>query len=113
MGYYYAIRDTGNCQSLASNTIFIALLDVKNVSVDEVQIFPNPTNGVLNLDWKGNNVSTDIIVYNMLGQVVAQKEVVNASKTVIDLSTLPTGNYTLSLRDKEGRITNRKIQISQ
>ncbi len=113
MGYYYAIRDTGNCQSLASNTIFIALLDVKNVSVDEVQIFPNPTNGVLNLDWNGSNVNTEITVYNMLGQVVAQKEVVNASKTVIDLSTLPTSNYTLSLRDKEGRITNRKIQISQ
>jgi len=113
MGYYYAIRDTGNCQSLPSNTIFIVLLDVKEVAVGDVQIFPNPTNGILNLDWKGSTVSTEIAVYNVLGQIVAKKSLINATKTDIDLSAMPDGNYILSLRDKDGSITNKKIQISK
>src|SRR5205814_1515046 len=59
LGYYYATKDTGNCPSLPSNIIYISLLKVNNLgTVGDVKLYPNPSSGMLNIDW--NNGATNM-----------------------------------------------------
>lgn len=112
LGYYYAVRDTGNCFSKPSNTIYIALLKVGEVSTSSfVSIYPNPTSGVVTVDLGERTARTRITVANVIGQVVYTADVSNKQKHDVDLSALPGGNYILSVRDDEGNASTHKVQL--
>ena len=112
-GDYYAIRDTGNCQSLPSNIIYISLLDVNSIASSEnISVFPNPTPGIVNIDFSNNhqgNVKMD--VYNLLGQGLLHEEINNKTHYETDLSYLPEGAYFIVLRESDGSARTFKIQI--
>jgi Secretion system C-terminal sorting domain len=109
LGYYYAIKDSANCPSLPSNIIYISLLGVKNVNAGQVQVYPNPTTGLLNLDWGNNMVNMQVDIFNILGQAVLHEVVANQSHHETDLSNLPEGNYFVVLRDEDGNRTTFKV----
>lgn len=112
LGYYHAIRDTGNCQSLPSNLIFVSLLDVKNLAAANVKLYPNPTTGMLTLDRTGANVNAKATVYNVVGQVMAEMDI-NKSKQDIDLTAMPAGNYILALRGEDGSVSTHKVMVAR
>ncbi len=112
-GYYYAIRDTGNCQSLPSNIIYISLLDVKRMAAGSVRIYPNPTAGILTFDWSGTSISATMTIYNVVGQAMKEEHIVNTSRKDIDLSDLPPGNYIVSLRNENGSVSTHKILLQR
>lgn len=111
-GYYYAVMDTGNCPSKPSNVIYISLLDVKNIVASSVKIYPNPTSGIITLSW-ADVMDADISVYDVVGRAVMSDAVHGAAKKDLDMSSLPAGNYVVSLRDKEGVAWNYKVQVSR
>lgn len=113
LGNYYAIRDSANCPSLPSNTIYISLLEVNGVSnAGNVKVYPNPTNGLLNLDWGNNEANVKMDVYNMVGQGLLHEDINGKTHHETDLSYLPEGNYLVVLRDsKDGTPATFKISI--
>jgi len=114
LGYYYAVRDTGNCHSLPSNVIYISLLDVKNgVSATGLRIFPNPTTGILTFDWGSAKVSTHLTIHNVVGQVMKEEEITNSSRRDVDMSELPPGNYIVSLRGEDGSVSTHKVLLTK
>lgn len=113
LGYYQARRDTGNCPSEFSNTIYISLLKVGETATGNLTIFPNPTSGILSFDWAGLKVNTTITVTNVLGQVMRQADVYNSARHEMDLSDLPVGNYIVSLRDENGMVTTQKVTLTR
>lgn len=66
--------------------------------------YPNPTSSVLNLEISGNNIeTTNLLLYNIWGQVVFEKEIkapYNKVKEEIDMSSFPAGIYSLSFGKK-------------
>jgi hypothetical protein len=112
-GYYYAIRDTGNCPSDTSNIIYVALLEVKNVLLTQAHIYPNPTTGVLNLDWGGDHATMQADIFSILGQGLIHKDIINESHFEIDMSYLPPGNYILVLRAEDGSKESYKISLTR
>ena len=66
-------------------------------------IYPNPTNGVLNI--KSATSITEITVYNNLGQLLFTSE----EKNQIDISSLSQGIYFLKIQDESGQIETKKI----
>lgn len=104
LGYYYAVRDTGNCQSLPSNIIYVSLLDVKNVHAGNVSIYPNPTKGMITLDWGSQKTNAHMTICNVVGQVVKEEEIKNSSRYEADLTNLPEGNYILSVKGADGSV---------
>jgi hypothetical protein len=60
----------------------------------EVQIYPNPTKGLVTL--AGLTSSTRMAVYNSVGQMVAEYKL-NEAKQTLDLSALSNGIYILKL----------------
>lgn len=113
LGSYYAIRTDGYCPSLASNTIYISLLDVNDLATSNTKIYPNPTTGNLTLDWGSRSVTTTIEVYNIFGQQMLTEEVRNASHHEISIAHLPSGNYIVMLKDEGGASSAHKILLAK
>ena len=64
-------------------------------------IYPNPTNGILNITSKQDIELQSISIYNVLGQMVAS--IPNAKGVnSIDVSSLSTGNYFIKIVSDKG-----------
>ena len=111
LGYYYVIKDTGNCPSLPSNVIYIALTGVKNIAKGTVRIFPNPSSGMVNMDWSVVKDRMDIDVYNTTGQLVHHEAIKNASRYEAHLEGLGTGDYFITITDQDGNNGTFKITL--
>jgi len=64
----------------------------------KVVIYPNPTKGVLRVDFQnyGNTDDMQLIIYDMQGKLLQQ--IINVSiQTILDLTSYPTGVYLLLL----------------
>ena len=112
LGTYWAKRDTGNCASGESNHIYISLLKVKETAASAVRIYPNPTSGLVTMEWS-SNAARQITVSNIIGQVVITEQVRNDRRHETDLSHLPAGNYILTVRDEDGNVSVHKVTRSQ
>lgn len=77
-------------------------------SASSIQIFPNPSTGLVNIE--SVNILETIMVYNQIGAIVFQQNN-PAMKTTIDLSAFGRGIYFINLRDDEGNMTSKKVVI--
>ena len=87
---------------------------VKDILIKpEVTIYPNPTNGIFNMDFK-NNVNS-IRIVDILGKVVYSEkvtsEIVYTTKR-IDLSNLNNGLYIISVTNENGA-SNYKLVLNK
>ncbi len=80
----------------------------------DVNIFPNPASGFVNLQWNGGSIETvsmrlqDIFGRVILLRVVSQRPGINNYR--LPLTGIPGGNYILAIETKTG-ITNTKLRI--
>ena len=109
LGYYFCVKDSSYCPSMPSNIIYISLLKVNELSMQAANIYPNPTTGILSIDWGGQKVNCKLDVYNAAGQGLLHEEINNKSHQDTDLSYLPDGNYYIVLRDESGHYDTHKI----
>jgi hypothetical protein len=65
---------------------------VRKVQPELVGIYPNPSNGILNLSTK--SLINEVAIFNSLGQVV-YTATLNRASASIDISELPKGIYTV------------------
>lgn len=86
-------------------TVSCPLISINEVSKGEPQIrfFPNPTNGVINLN--SNSLITQTTVKSLSGQLI---RTIKNSNT-IDLSDLENGVYLLEVQTDNGQIQQEKI----
>lgn len=113
VGPYYAVTDNLGCWSKPSNILIITLLDIETVDLKGLSVYPNPTSGLLTLDWKGKNVNVDIAVYNQLGQIVMHEDMKNSSVKVLNLSELANGSYQIVVKEESGKKGVIKVQLSR
>jgi hypothetical protein len=77
-----------------------------------VSVFPNPTNGIVNIDWKTVVGKMQVDIYDIVGQSILHEEVRNNSNYSTDLSNLATGNYYIVLKNEDGLQGTYKISVS-
>ena len=84
-------------------------LIVTNVdeNTDGIQVFPNPTTGLLNVNGNG---TMHITVSNMLGQKMM--ETTAEGNTTLDLSEYGQGMYIVRIENENG-VTVRKVNVRQ
>ncbi len=76
----------------------------------EINVYPNPTNGLINIDFGSvSNSNAEVSVYNIIGaQVLSlQTEVQQGKAAQIDLSSCNTGIYFVSVTCNGQRIVKR------
>jgi len=86
------------CLEITASTV--GTNDRENSSV--VRIFPNPTNGNVNLGWIGDPINSTLDIYDLSGRKL-RAILLNANPT-IDLSDLASGIYTFNLRNREDEV---------
>jgi hypothetical protein len=86
---------------------------------NSISVYPNPANGIFNLQMNTTNANSQIEIYNVYGEKVYQSHLTPAPSPsgegwgeVIDLSSQPSGIYFLQLKTSEG-IATKKIVISK
>lgn len=93
-----------------SNYTTIAVNKIEEF-VNQLKIYPNPTQSILNLELENDEKSFDytITIHNFLGQEVYHR---NFEKQ-IDMSFCLPGIYVLSLRDEKGKIIAKEKVVKQ
>lgn len=76
-------------------------------------IYPNPSaNGLFTLDLSKGSNKTIITVYNIIGNVILEKEINVSSKQELDLSNQANGSYFVTIKNDNSTVT-RKITINK
>ena len=77
----------------------------------KIELYPNPTNNILNVNLNGELGDEILIkVYNLTGIELLKKRVVQKSGPIdLDLKQLTPGVYILKLQLSNGHVISRKI----
>lgn len=74
-------------------------------------VYPNPNNGILNISLINSNDNQTIEIKNIIGQTVYSQIAGNSATATINLSNIKKGIYTVSLINKNGINSTKKIII--
>lgn len=90
-------------------------LSLEELNVEEnISIFPNPTNGILNLRFDTYNYKNYTVkLVNVNGQVVFNQEIGAAANAVetLDFTGMATGLYMLNITSNDGKVNTYKVNI--
>jgi hypothetical protein len=109
-GVYTAVYIDGNgCMSDTSQSVNpngnVVIVDVgiEENSLINVSIYPNPSIDIVNI--KLNTPIKSILIFDLNGKMILNKNGQNQTQQSIDLSYLPKGSYLLSIQTELGVIT--------
>lgn len=89
--YYVFVMNSGAVTDIQIDAI---ILGVSDSVLEGFTYYPNPTNGILNLNSK--STIEMVSIYNLLGQKVLGNSL-NAASAALDISTLSTGTYVMKV----------------
>lgn len=77
----------------------------------DVNVFPNPSTGLVNVMMPTNTTSFDVVVYNVVGEQITNRTV-NSNFAKIDLNNQPNGVYFVKVTSN-GEVTTKKVLLSK
>jgi len=100
------ITDANGCTSLSSAFDYLSTGISEQVNNNSLNIYPNPTTGIVNLEGINfDNKNYKIIIYDLFGKTLTQ---IKNSKT-INISAFANGIYYLSIVFDDLSVINKKI----
>ena len=109
-GAYYAVIGNRLCGTGKSNVLIVSPLAVGNYNTAGVQLYPNPTTGLLTITWDAP-ATTRITIYTPTGQVVQHDVATVTTRKVVDLSRLASGVYFVMLQDEQGQSGTVRVTV--
>jgi streptogramin lyase len=85
------------------------VLNASTIEEIDFNIYPNPNNGIFNIESK-TRISS-IFIYDTRGRTTFFNEKVNADKMEINLTAFAKGLYLVKIIGEEGKIVTKKIVI--
>jgi hypothetical protein len=104
------VATSGACHGLTLSNVCSGVGIEDNVFIQDVNIFPNPTNGELNVNFNLANPANVIVsVYNIMGEEVVSYNKENASvvNTTLDLSKCASGVYFVKIISTNQTLTQK------
>jgi photosystem II stability/assembly factor-like uncharacterized protein len=80
----------------------------ENEQTSEINIFPNPTSGMIKLKIPNNQILEAVVINDMMGRRVIQKD--NVIINEIDLQTLTSGFYAINIATNKQRYFGKIIK---
>ena len=104
----------GNKMATITFTYNSSTLSVENFnSVKKVEIYPNPSNGIVNIKTSGANSVALASMYDVLGKRVGNfKNITQSENFKINTSNFKDGIYVLKLSLSDGSIVSRKLILN-
>ena len=112
--YYYQVTAyNSSCESLPAVTsdvevdyVMINITAIQENAID-AKVFPNPTNGVLNIHAED---MMSVTLFNMMGQKVFEQNV-ESDEYILDMTDMEKGVYTLKVVSRKGEMTQRILSL--
>jgi hypothetical protein len=98
---YYAVQVTDLGCTVMSNCEYVNTVGLDENSLSAIKFSPNPTNGIINLDFGSNNLNITVKVNSINGKLIEEHLNVNTNSTRIDLSNNPAGVYVVTVQNKD------------
>tara|TARA_B100000508_G_scaffold55003_3_gene42668 strand:- start:33337 stop:37557 length:4221 start_codon:yes stop_codon:yes gene_type:complete len=107
--YTVVITNENGCESQNSGNFDMDTTGLENLDLAEaLNVYPNPTDGIINIDFNGYTEEMSINVIDAIGRVVINNRVVDTNnKTTIDMTAFETGVYTIIFRSGNEMITKK------
>jgi hypothetical protein len=87
-------------------TITTEVTSVNTTIEEKISVYPNPTNGLLNIT---NVLNSTIELYNVIGEKLVSNQS-TTDNTTLDLSKYPSGSYMIRIV-KEGKSITKKVTL--
>jgi hypothetical protein len=113
--YLLTVTDANGCQGVHAFTIESTTNTFDREWANQIQLYPNPTTGMVTLEITGQTSSeVSVVVYDVNGRLVAdfpQSALAN-SKRELDLSASPSGVYLVKVLI-EGQIVSKRLVVGR
>ena len=101
--FMVTVTDLMNCSdSLVVSVIFDGLEGLETFNPLIFGLYPNPSNGLMNISFSKTTHQTDIHVIDMQGRIVFSLNKTSSSGETLDLNHLSSGTYFVSISSDEG-----------
>ncbi len=84
-------------------------LGLSKITKSSINVFPNPTSGLLNIKFENHNNSIARIT-NVNGQLIYSENISNKTYTSVDMSLFAKGIYTLQIISEKGLSTQKVVK---
>jgi hypothetical protein len=103
----YTYVDGNNCEGSATNSITVdGCAGIDETNLIGLTIYPNPTNGIITIQFEGNTATISIV--DLAGKTVNRATI--QSNETIDISNLNAGTYFVNV-DVNGLISTERVII--
>ena len=107
--YYTVVASYDYGQSAKSNEISIGGVGLNDPSSDQIQIFPNPVEGIVSIQTTIEGVYR-IEIISLKGQLLHSSKFFDPS-VQLDLSSYPAGTYLINIRSKDVVFTGKICKL--
>jgi lysyl endopeptidase len=111
--YTVTITDDNGCE--AQSTVSVG----NNVGVNDIELaeavnlYPNPTNGLVFIDLPTEFKVIDVTITDMVGREITKINVSGRIRTTVDFSTLAEGIYHMNFYTAESKATKKVVHLSK
>jgi PKD repeat protein len=107
---YAVIITQGGCTAI-SDCRHDAIIEgiAKYSEADNIQVYPNPTKDVLNVELEMLNEKAELKLFDVNGKLILTQTIIG--KTIVDVSNLNAGVYNLSLLNSDGVVNKRVVVV--
>jgi hypothetical protein len=105
--YYVEITSTNPCVSISESVVWI-VDGIGENTMENLTIYPNPTNGVINIEGLNPEVSSTVSIFNSIGKMVLSQQITSEIEKM-DMVDLPNGLYIIQVQNKDGLVSSYKI----
>ncbi len=105
--YYVVVRlNGGTTDTTQVYSVTFAPTAIHNISksMDEISLYPNPTNNDINVVYDANADIKTISVYNIIGKALAVYKPTAENSANLSLENVPAGIYFLRLINSKGEV---------
>lgn len=103
----------GEFQDTETTNFCVAVGVAENTMLQGVTVYPNPTNGNLNVDLSQiTDAEVTVSVYNAVGALIDVQRLNNVAQYQYDLSAQPSGLYIVEVRTATG-VAIKKVNLSK
>jgi len=95
----------------ATLNIVTAVKEQKNY--EAIYVYPNPFNTNTNFEFVYNSKATQLVVYDVKGELVANENIANKTNYQFQRNNLPNGMYFYNIQNQEGEIIGRGKLVLQ
>ena len=105
-----SLTDTVFGEEIIFRTLSEAGLNSINNNEISMNLYPNPSSGIFNINIEGLNVGADIFILDLSGRVIKEQSIsVRDNSIIVDLSSSPKGIYFVKIVTGKSTISKKLI----